>query len=114
MARVCGTSAGPDQHTVPVADVPGHVVPDVIADPVDIPVRPAQQRLHSIRAYLTGLLSQRPPVLAFQARDQPGHIPPGPGARLRPRKPARDPLMHPVQLTRRQLHHHAQHHAYEP
>jgi X-Pro dipeptidyl-peptidase C-terminal non-catalytic domain len=58
--------------------VPGMTEPprlyDVIADPVHVPVRPAQQPLHAIGAHLSRPFRQRPPVLALQARDQPGHI----------------------------------------
>ena len=57
--------------------------------------------------HLTGPLRQRPPVLPLQARDQPGHILPHPGPRLSPPEPPRDPLVHPVQLSSDEIHHHA-------
>ena len=53
------------------------------------------------------MLGQRPPVLPFQARDQPAQVLPHPGPRLSPPEPARDPLMHPVQVCGDKLHHHA-------
>jgi len=39
--------------TIRLAQLPGHIGSQVIADAIDIPVRPAQQPLHSIRAGLT-------------------------------------------------------------
>jgi len=54
------------------------------------------------------MLGQRPPVLPLQARDQPAQLLPHPGPRLGAPEPrARDPLVHPVQLRRDKLHHHA-------
>ena len=96
-----------DQDPGGVAQVLNHVVPHVIADPIHVPVLAAQQPLHPIRADLASAFRQRPPVLAFQARDQPRHIFPDPGPRLCTPEPARDPLMHPVQLTRGNINHHA-------
>ena len=37
---------------------------------LDVPVRSAQQPLHSIRNPLTSAFGQSPPVLTFQTRDQ--------------------------------------------
>lgn len=37
---------------------------------------------------------------------------PDPGPRFGPGEPARDPLMHPVQLRRSDVRHHAGHHAF--
>jgi site-specific DNA recombinase len=96
-----------DQHPIRLAQLLHHVSPDVIADPVHVPVRPAQQPLHPIRADLAGPFRQRPPVLPLQARDQPGHILPHPGPRLRTGEPAPDPLVQLVQPGRDNIHHHA-------
>jgi site-specific DNA recombinase len=96
-----------DQHAIAVTQMPGDVVPDVIADPAGVPVRAAQQPLHPVRADLTRPLGQRPPVLPLQARHQPRHILPDPGPRLRAGEPPRDPLMNPVQLRRNEICHHA-------
>jgi site-specific DNA recombinase len=96
-----------DQHPVPVTEVLDYIVAHVIADPVHIPVRAAQQPLHAVGAHLARPLRQRPPVLPLQARDQPGHILSHPGPRLSTSEPARDPLVHPVQPGRDKIHHHA-------
>jgi len=39
-----------------VAELLDDVVPDIVTNTADIPVRPAQQPLHPIRADLTGQL----------------------------------------------------------
>ncbi len=96
-----------DQHPGRPAQLLHHVSPDIVADPVHIPVRPAQQPLHPIRADLACPSGQRPPVLPLQARDQPGHILPHPGPRLRTGEPARDPLVQLVQPGHDNIHHHA-------
>ena len=80
---------------------------DMVPDVVDLPVCAAQQPLHPIRADITRMLRQRPAILPPQARDQPGHILTDPGPRFRAPEPARDPLMHPVQLRRSKIDHHA-------
>jgi hypothetical protein len=77
-----------------------HVVPHIIADPVDIPVRPTRQPPHPVRRHLTGLLSQRPPILPFQTPDQPRHVLTRPSTRLGPGEPARDP----AQLRNHKIH----------
>jgi hypothetical protein len=61
----------------------------------------------SAATFEKGPVSQRPPVLPFQSRDQPGHIFPHPGARLGTGEPARNPLVQLVQPGRDKLHHHA-------
>jgi hypothetical protein len=38
-----------DQHPVPVTELLDDIVPDVVADPVHVPVRAAQQPLHPVR-----------------------------------------------------------------
>ncbi|GAA2363331.1 hypothetical protein GCM10009854_48810 [Saccharopolyspora halophila] len=82
---------GNDQHPVGLAEMLHNVIAHVIADPVLVPIRPPQQPLHTIRNDLTGLLSDRPPVLPFQPR----HILTHPRPRLRTHEPPRDPRMHP-------------------
>ena len=59
-----------DQHALALTQMLHDVVPDVIAHAIDIPVRPPQQPLHTIRADLASVFSQRPAVLPFQTRDQ--------------------------------------------
>ena len=49
---------------------------------------------------------QRPSVLAFQARDQAGHVLPHPGAGFGPGEPAGDPFVHPVQLRDHEINYH--------
>jgi site-specific DNA recombinase len=96
-----------DQHPVRLAQLLHHEGADVIADPVHIPVRAAQQPLHPVRAHLASPFRQRPPVLPLQARDQPGHVLPHPGPRLGTGEPARDPLVQLVQPGRDNIQHHA-------
>ncbi|CCH16238.1 Putative transposase [Micromonospora lupini str. Lupac 08] len=76
-----------------------HVVPHIVADRVDVPVRPPQQPLHPVRRRIPGLLSQGPAVLTTQTRDQPTQVLTDPQPRLRPPKPGPDPGMQPVQLS---------------
>ena len=45
--------------------------------------------------------------IEYEARDQARHIIPQPGPRLVRVKPARDPLMHPIQLAPNQIRRHA-------
>ena len=96
-----------DQHPAGVAQMLHHIRADVIADPVHLPVRAAQQPLHPIGTPLAGPFRQRPAVLPLQARDQPGHILPHPGPRLGAGEPARDPLVQLIQPGRDKIHHHA-------
>src|SRR5262249_55534483 len=79
----------------------------IVADPVHVPVRPAQQPLHAIRTDLARPFRQRPPVLPLQARHQPAQVLTHPRPRLSTPEPARDPLMNPVQLTASKIHYHA-------
>ena len=91
------------RRTVPVAQVLDDVIPQVIADAVDVPVCAAQQPLHAIRAHLARALVWRSrPFFRSRTRDQPVHTP-GPVPRLRAPEPARNPLMHPVQLRRDEI-----------
>lgn len=82
------------------------IVTDIVADPVDVPVRPPQQSLHAIRRHLTRPLGQRPPILPLQTGDQARHILPHPSTRLRSGEPVGDPLMHPIQLCHHEINHH--------
>jgi hypothetical protein len=86
-----------DQHRLGVAKALDQIGAEVIADPVLVPHRPAQQMLHPIRAGVAGVLSDRPAVLAGQVRKQPAHECPGPSAGLHPAEPARDPAQQLVQ-----------------
>jgi hypothetical protein len=38
-----------DQHGLRIVEVFDHVVPDVVTDRIDVPVRPPQQPLHAVR-----------------------------------------------------------------
>ena len=67
-----------DQHPARLTERLDPVVANTVSDTVDVPGRPTQQPLRPIRPHLAGLLNQRPAVLPFQARDQPGHILPAP------------------------------------
>jgi hypothetical protein len=58
-----------------------HIAAQVIAHLVDVPPVEVQQPLHTIRAQLTGLLSDRPGVLPLRTREQPEQIQPRPGRR---------------------------------
>ena len=86
-----------DQHRLGIAEVLDQVGAHVIADPVVVPHRPAQQVLHPIRAGVAGVLGDRPAVLAWQIRQQPEHERPGPPAWLHPAEPARDPAQQLLQ-----------------
>ena len=60
-----------DQHAFTVPQMLDHIAAHIVADTVHVPVRAAQQPLHPIRADLASAFRQRPPILAFQARNQP-------------------------------------------
>jgi hypothetical protein len=87
-----------DQHTAPIAEPVDDVAAQVIAHAINVPVRAPQQPLHPIRRVLTSMLGQRPPVLALQPRNQPGHVLPHPSPRFRPPEPPRDTTVHGIQL----------------
>jgi hypothetical protein len=82
-----------DQHAVRISEAFDHIITDIVTDPVDVPVRPPQQALHPVGAHLAGTLGQRPPVLAFQTRNQTRHLLAHPGPRFRAVEPAGDPLV---------------------
>jgi hypothetical protein len=86
-----------DQHRLGVAEILHQVGAQVVADAVVVPDRSAQQVLHPVGAGVTGVLSDRPAVLAWQVGQQPVHERPGPSAGLHPAKPARDPTQQLLQ-----------------
>src|SRR5512144_902441 len=102
----CASRSAPHRVTKPLDPI----VSGIVADPVDVPVRPAPQVLHPVRAHRTGTLRQRLAVLALQTRAQPQHILPEPPARLRPPKPNPYPPTQLVQLSRPRHHHHSTDH----
>jgi hypothetical protein len=75
----------------------GDVGAHVIADPVVVPHRSAEQVLHPIRGDIPGVLGDRPAVLAWQIRQQPAHERPGVPAWLHPAEPACDPAQQLLQ-----------------
>ena len=73
------------QHERPgrrIAEVGEGVVAGVVAHAFDVPVGGAQQPLDPVWGHSSGVLGQRPAVLAFQAREQPTYVDTGPGPRL--------------------------------
>lgn len=88
-----------DQHTGPVAELLDDVAAHVVADPVDVPVRGAQQPLHPVRRHRPGVLGQRPPVPALQPGEQAVDIRPDPPPGLGPPEPPSHPLHQRVQHT---------------
>jgi hypothetical protein len=85
------------QHRLGIAQVLDQVSTEVVADPVVVPHRPAQQVLHPIRAGIAGVLGERPAVLAWQVGQQPVHERPGAPPGLYPAEPARDPAQQLLQ-----------------
>ncbi|GAA3266439.1 hypothetical protein GCM10020218_003480 [Dactylosporangium vinaceum] len=88
-----------DQHRVRIGQVSHHEVTHVITDSVDVELRPAQQPLHPVRAHLTGMFSNRPPVAPIQPSGQPAHIPRSPRPRLDTTEPRPDPHTKPIKLS---------------
>jgi hypothetical protein len=86
-----------DQHRLGVAKALDQVGAEVVADPVVVPHRPAEQMLHPIRTGVADVLGDRPAVLAWQVDQQPEHERPGSPAWLHPAEPARDPAQQPLQ-----------------
>jgi hypothetical protein len=78
------------QHRLGVAEVLDEVVPNVVADGVLIPDRPAEQVLHAVRGGVPGVLGQAPAVLAWQVRKQPEHERASAPSGFDPGKPAGD------------------------
>lgn len=95
-----------DQHRIPVTEPLGDIGTEVVAYALDVPIGSPQQPLHPVRAHLASGLGQRPPVLALEARDQPGHILPGTTPRLRPGEPATDTGIQRIQLRCNNIHNH--------
>jgi len=85
------------QHRLGVTQVLDYIGAHVITHAVFVPHRPAKQVLHPIGAGITGVLGQRPAVLAWQVRQQPQHERPSPPAWLHPAEPARDPAQQLLQ-----------------
>jgi len=54
-----------------------------------------EQALNAVRALLTDLLGQRPPILLLQRREQPGQVVQRPLTRLRPAETVGEPGMEP-------------------
>jgi hypothetical protein len=57
-----------------------------------------EQSLHPIRRGIPSVLGQRPPVLARQVADQPGHVLPGLRERLRSREARGQPSVQHGQI----------------
>jgi hypothetical protein len=85
------------QHRPGVTQMVHHVGAQVIAHAVFVPHRPGQQVLHPVRAWITGVLSQCPAVLAWQVGQQPAYERPSPPAWLPPAEPARNPAQQLLQ-----------------
>jgi hypothetical protein len=85
--------AGRDALPGPRRDPPEHHVADSVVVP-----RARASRCCGDQAGVTGVLGQRPAVLAWQVRQQPQHQRPGPPAWLHPTKPARDPAQQRIQF----------------
>jgi hypothetical protein len=77
-----------DHHSRRVAELVEHIAAQVIAHLGGVPPVEVQQPLHAVRAQLTGLLGDRPGVLALRAREQPEQIQPRPAPRVCLREPA--------------------------
>lgn len=58
------------QHGARITEMLDDEVAHIATHALDVPVRSAQQPLHSIRNPLTSAFGQSPPVLTFQTRDQ--------------------------------------------
>lgn len=79
-----------DQHRVIVLQLLDDEAAEVVADRVGIPSGPRQQVLQAVRGRVSGVLGQRPAVLARQVRQQPEDQLPCPAAWFHPGKPSRD------------------------
>ena len=84
-------------HPGRVAEPVQHVAAQVIAHRVGVPGVEVQQPLHAVRAQVTGLLGDRPGVLALRPRQQPQQVQPGSAAGLNLREPARDQAEHVIE-----------------
>jgi hypothetical protein len=81
-------------NTARVSEMVQHIAAQVIPHPVGVPAVEVQQTLHTVRGEITGLLGDRPRILALGAREQTQHIQAGTATRVRLREPARDQREH--------------------
>ena len=88
------------KHAGRIAQVLGHVRPQVIAHRVDVPVRRVQQPLHPLRPRLAQVFGQLPAVLALDPIQQPRQIPLRPLPRFGPAEAPRDPAVQRIQSRR--------------
>ena len=77
-----------DQHAARIAQMLGHIGPQIVADRVRVPAHPAQELLHPVRRPVPGRLRQLPAVLALHRRQQPLADRPPPAAAARPARTA--------------------------
>jgi hypothetical protein len=73
-----------------------HILAQIITHLLGVPLVGVEQPLHAVRAQITGLLRDRPGVLALGAREQPQQIHPAPAARVCLPEPARYQREHVV------------------
>ena len=62
-----------DQYRAGVAEGVDDVVAQIVTNPVGVPFRPRQQMLQPVGGGVAAVLSDRPAILAVQARDHPCH-----------------------------------------
>jgi hypothetical protein len=79
------------QDRVRIAQVPGHVAAQVVADRVGVPGGAGQQVLQPAGRRVPGMLGNCPAVLARQVRHQPQQQVTGMPPRLHPGEPPGDP-----------------------
>jgi hypothetical protein len=84
-----------------VAQVLGHETAHHALGRIVVPHGVVEQSLHPIRRGIPSVLGQRPPVLARQVADQPGHVLLGPRERFLPREARRQSLVHHGQIRYR-------------
>jgi hypothetical protein len=87
-----------DQHRVGVTEMFHRDIPHVVAHLIGIPYRPRQQVLHPVRRRVSGVLGDRPAVLARQVGQQSLHERARPPPWLHPFEPLRHPCHHRVEL----------------
>jgi hypothetical protein len=98
-----------DQDTVGLTEVLGHVVAEVIADRVSVPLEVVERPLHPVRGAVAGGLCDGPTVLACQWRQQPEQVTPRSATRFHPSEAGRDARHHVVQPcypVRHKIHRH--------
>jgi len=79
-----------DQHTIRLAELVSHVGSQVVADPVGVPHRSAEQALHAVRRTITSMFGQLPTRPSVHIRQQPEQERLGLPARLHPPEPTSD------------------------